>query len=532
MTIQSVEKLAVFFVCVVFCSVSQAQRNDWRPKDFEPLTELPWRGNDANLEEVIDRIFRETNTAIRHSLLMEYFRMLPSEDRGRAFDLALALEGTNTPDDLVGWLLCAWAELDPAAAWERTKSLFELVGLEEGWLSYAAWDKARIEVQNRDSIRRSRYWLRRHSLVGFAVGCNGSAIPTDQRTGLLKSFLELWFQRFTTWPEAAPPTGQQRLAEARRLPEEILRAFDPVTSDQNPAPIAGCSREARIGSEIIWRRWIVAKPDRIDKVIKSIDQTTFPPVTWPESLGESPATISTELLLVWRKVNPQSLMTWAESERRTAHQDAVVTAKCILINEVEAKLRQKWLGGLLGGKDGIKNLKKLAAWEPQLAMESAIMVDKDQLKLCDLVDGCAHGPWEGQPWNASHSGLGYLMDHGLEHLPVSLRPELQRGWFTSTFMEQWGSIDVGEAARFGLRTMLADYSVPRQQLIDICEGRASGDIDDGLVDRTICALRVWAVIRPEDMKKWIETIDGSDMQKALRWTVENPWGSTDRNSKQ
>jgi hypothetical protein len=45
-----------------------------------------------------------------------------------------------------------------------------------------------------------------------------------------------------------------------------------------------------------------------------------------------------------------------------------------------------------------------------------------------------------------------------------------------------------------------------------------------MIDRTFCALRVWAVVKPDEMKKWIATLDDAEMRKALTWLLEHPWG--------
>lgn len=46
-----------------------------------------------------------------------------------------------------------------------------------------------------------------------------------------------------------------------------------------------------------------------------------------------------------------------------------------------------------------------------------------------------------------------------------------------------------------------------------------------MIDRTFCALRTWAVVRPDEMKIWIATLKEKDLRTALTWLVENPWGT-------
>jgi hypothetical protein len=75
--------------------------------------------------------------------------------------------------------------------------------------------------------------------------------------------------------------------------------------------------------------------------------------------------------------------------------------------------------------------------------------------------------------------------------------------------------------------MLKDNLFPRKRLIEIFEGRETGDLDDGLVDRTTCALRVWSVMRPEEVREWIKSQPGEELRKALTWLLENPWGTVE-----
>ena len=84
-------------------------------------------------------------------------------------------------------------------------------------------------------------------------------------------------------------------------------------------------------------------------------------------------------------------------------------------------------------------------------------------------------------------------------------------------------------ARFGLRTMLQDKVVPREELIRMYDGR-EGSSDDAINDRTFCALRMWAVVKPDEMREWIRTVEGEDMQKALTWLLEHPWGTGKSNA--
>jgi hypothetical protein len=108
-----------------------------------------------------------------------------------------------------------------------------------------------------------------------------------------------------------------------------------------------------------------------------------------------------------------------------------------------------------------------------------------------------------------------------------LPPKIHREVLAECYslMEQWDSMDVAGAAQFGYAYLLRTNYAPREGLIEFFSGKDIYGGEDGMIDRTFCALRVWAVVRPDEMKKWIATIKDAEMRKALTWLLENPWGT-------
>ncbi len=166
---------------------------------------------DATLESVLDAIFREPNLGIRYPVLAEYLRNIPVAQIGKAFDICIDLEGTQTPDQLVEFFLPVWAKRDPKACWKRTRELFRVVGIEEGWLGYDDWKtRPRITVQNLKAIRASRFWLGdRKSLMGFPIGVDESSLSRKERIRVMKEFADVWFGTFGSWPGYPPPKGSR-----------------------------------------------------------------------------------------------------------------------------------------------------------------------------------------------------------------------------------------------------------------------------------------------------------------------------------
>lgn len=144
--------------------------------EIRPLTELPWSQESATVEEIVQSIFAEPDFTIRMTVLQEYLRRVPLSDLTKVFNLSTALEGQEDQTYLIGMMLAVWAKRDPATAWERTQTLFRLVGIEEGPLTYTRWDR-RIDVVDVLAIQHSRFRIRREALVAFPEGVEESALP-------------------------------------------------------------------------------------------------------------------------------------------------------------------------------------------------------------------------------------------------------------------------------------------------------------------------------------------------------------------
>ncbi len=499
-----------------------AEWSDIKPGDFRPLTRLPWESDSATLDSVINDIFLETNVDIRYAVLSEYLHRIPVGNFAKAFDLSLAREGVESPDNLVALILFNWAMRDPEAAWAKTQTLFKTVGIEEGWLAFDGWERQpEIFAVDLPFLRQSAFRLSRDTLLALPAGLQESALPPSERVRLMKAFLEAWFEVFDTWPGGGKPGGRFQeghddfgASEWGRHP--IIEAFH-----RDPSPLissnTGGHRGARAADEIQWRCWLAKKPDEYEKVFQSIAGTTWRAERWPlsDSLPETQATISIELLLVWRQADKPAMIQWAQRNDHAEHLQAVTTARCILMREVGPELRDQWIRELLAGDNVGENMRELAAWHPRLALESAVLVDEDSA-LQDLVDGIGYGPWDGYPWNTSHSGFKYLFEHEFQHASDHIQRRLLEELDATCFMEQWGSLDIPSAAKFGARLL---PRLPARKLSDLTaffEGNDDLADDGGVLDRTFCALTIWAITRPEDMRAWIEKDCPPEFKESLR----------------
>jgi hypothetical protein len=478
-----------------------AQRNNLKPSDFEPLTSLPWKKENATLESVLEAIFREPNLEVRYPILSEYLRQIPVEQLGQAFDICIRLEGTQTPNNLVAFYLLIWAERDPVVCWKRTRELFRVVGIEDGWLNYDSWAKrSRITVQDPVAIRASPFWLESAALATVPLGVEQSSLPKEDRVRMMKEFADTWFAAFDTWPRRR---DQDKYSSFESLDDLRYALGQSLEGLRSYVQNAGLHQGLRL--EVGMRRWLELEPEAAPKIV---------------SLVPAPPT---ELLMVWARRDLPGMIRWAETlDLQT--DDLAVTARAFLMSRVDAQTREHWIRDVKSKVPDmtVRLLEDWAGWDPRAAMPLAVASGNPE-----AVEGvsvrAAYGPFRDQPYNSSHYGLGFIQGFDLASIPEPLHKEVISEWGI-TIMEQWGDIDIGEAARYGLDFMLRNNYAPRANLIELFSGNDKFASDSDMIDRTFCALRVWAVVRPGAMKEWIATQKDPEMRKALTWLLHNPWG--------
>ena len=496
-----------------------AERNHLKPTDFDPLTELPWLKPGATLEGTLDAIFREPNQAIRYPVLAEYLRKIPVGELGKAFDISVGLEGTQVPKQLVEFFLEIWAGRDPQGCWEKTKSLFHLVGIEDGWLGYDSWaakERPRITVRDRDAIRASPYWLESPALISFPLGVAHSSAPENEKVRIMKEFAATWFDNFGTWPGYERERDREGYSS---YSSHMIEMFG--HQGDGHSFLSGVDADSRNASEIGLRRWMLAKPDAALEIIKQASNTKWPPEAGrTEARSAGP---STELLMIWAMTGLSAMASWAES--LDIHKDDLAEiAKGFLMSRVDAATRKRWLADAKSADEKEDHSSALieawAKWDPKAALEFAAAA-KDGSMIESAVGGACWRTWDAD--NMRHCGLGAVKDFKFFDLPKKVRDEVA-GELSQMVMEGWGEIDIGETARFGLDFMLRGNYVPRAGLIAFFSGKEVYPDEGGMIDRTFCALRVWALVKPDEMKAWIPTQKDAEMRKALTWLLEHPWG--------
>ena len=511
--------LAVLFLVLAVGSVRGEQMRI-PPMEFQPITDRPWKGLEAKLDDVLTRIFLEPNAAIRYPVLKQYLRTIPANEFSRAFDLCVSLEQTQTPDQLVELLLGIWAERDPQSCWKHTQDLFQVVGIEHGWLSYDGWNtRERITVQNVEAIRSSSFWLEPSALKSFPIGLDRSELPKEPRVKMMTEFARRWIAAFASWPGYRPDRGGTSTVPSGEELESVFR----MDLDELRKLSQGSVSYSEIAFEIGLRRWMKAEPASALQIIERAQTTKWPapPGYLPRAAGPT-----TELLMLWAKADLPAMIRWAQSVD-LRKDDLGLRVRGFLMSRVDAPTRQRWLAVAASEKPEDDRTEHLitdwAAWDPKPALEAALATGNPDL-IGSAANEAAYGPFGASTHNTNRHGLGVIREFDVRRIPQKIRQHVI-GEYWYTIMELWGSIDVGEAARYGLELLLRTDYAPRQGLIQFFSGHDIYPDEGGMIDRTFCALRVWAVVRPQEMEAWIETVEDPEMRRSLKWLLQNPWGT-------
>jgi hypothetical protein len=497
-----------------FCLAGQvaAQRLDWKPDEFVPLTSLPWLQKERTMEEVLKLIFKEPDPEIRYPVLAEYFgKEVSVLDLSKAFNLCIKLEGTQQPSQLVGVLLPLWAKRDPAHAVVKVRELMERVILEGGPLALDSWEGPGCRLVSLKGFREAPYWLSPWSLGGLGPALAEGDQPLEARKRRMLEYAGLFVDKVGALPAAGPiryPTLNRPLLDVLELPLPLLRGKLQGANEiefDDPAYRAAVARMLRLDPASA-AQWVDSlKGDRLG------------------------------YLKLWAQLDRPGLLRWI-LERHSVEAVAAPDAESVLLGSVDDETRKRWLDvAARKSETGESHLTALlcewARSDPESALSMAVEF-RDADLICDVANRAVYGG--ASLYNTSHYGIGVLRTFDLTPVKRAANGEAKQSldWHWGiTEMEQWLDIDVAEAAEYGfkyLTQMQGANSASRESLIKLFSGDDGYASDSDMIDRTLCALRFWAMWKPEAMKKWIATLNDPEMQKALTWTLENPWGK--RNS--
>lgn len=507
-------KLPLVCLSVLFCfaGVTEAQRLDWKSDEFLPLTSLPWSEHGLAVPDVLEKIFKEPDPQVRYPVLAEYFRKhLSGTQLGAAFELCVKLEGTQRPIDLVGLLLPLWAAREPEQALAKTKELMECVVLEGHPLDLDRWDSRPLRVVNLDAFRASSYWLNVSSLGGLGPTLADPGRPVELRKQLMRDCANLFIDRAGALPNS-PATDYSdqdlELIQVLELPAENLktRLLAAGETERKSASFrAGAARLMALQPAAA-QEWLELLPVGSDLACH---------------------------LLLWSKLDRAGMLQWTNTPHTLNHPTRR-TAQGILMNSVDADVREQWLdeASQAAEKPSSSLVELLEAWSrvnPLQALEAAGKYGDPDI-LCGLANEAVYPG--ASSYNRSHPGLEAVRGYDLRRVLLDMSEEAVQSvvWHWGyTEMEQWLEVDAGEAARYGFEclTRFPDSKViSRGDLIRLLKGDDDAASDSDMIDRTLCALRFWAMWKPDEMRKWITGLKDPEIQKALTWTLENPWGGT------
>lgn len=487
---------------MLLCSVIlHAQGADIKPLDFQPLTSLPWKTNpDASSADQLKRIFLESDSDIRSPVLAAYLRQIPATDLEVAFDTCLQLEGTQCPRGLVAFFLPIWSERDPHSAWKRVEPLFQLQ--EHHWLSFDRWGRDKIAFRNLKAMRESTFWMDPRWLENFLAGLDRSSVPASEKAALKKAFMARWSPIYDSSPSTYPTQdGLDHELEVSGL----LEAFDIAPEHISAEIHRSIQKKQTAALKVLMRRWLIWKPDKAVLIA---------------AMAEKPEDLPVEFLLLWLHLAPETLSEWVETQMSFNRPD--LRAMGMILSRLDEKMRQTRLSQIKEADPEVWQnlLYHWAPWDPQAAMAAAVASKKPSI-ISQMPDAMVFGFGRGS-LNAHRHGLSVLRDFDLSSLPKADKYIIFENWYM--LMEYWGIVDLGESARYGLHFLLTTGYAPREDLIKLFSGDDAFSSDSDMIDRTFCALRMWAVLQPEAMKAWIATQKDADMSKALTWLLEHPWG--------
>lgn len=516
-------KLSLVCLSVLFCftGVSVAQRLDWKPSDFAPLTAVPWDDERLSMPDVLKVLFQEPDVTVRYPMLAEYLREIPVADLESAFRLSVAYEGTQHPRAITSLFLRVWAERDPESAWRKVRELLD-VAVSHNVLDLARWDWGKVTTANQAAFQKSSFWIVPDDVTAIGPAIEASALPRHDKVRILKEYAATYVDLTGSLPSGNPAQG---LAEDEVSIDgsglvKILRS----SGDWNLNHFASLPSE---GPErrVSMVRCLSVKPDLASKLVDAVRDLAREEENGGRGDAEQQA-ITLSFLSLWAQLDRVSMEAWAKRQN-PKFSETGMAARGILLEHVTGESRKAWLAEA----DRAGYLPALYGCWAEVSPVEALKAGSTQVNPDILSSICWHAAYPtGGAFNRSHWGLGALRDfdigkwqaahsgQGLVHFPD--------GW-SILEVERWLQIDVGEAARYAYSFITSPAireQYPRSMLIKVFSGKSFDSDDDGALDRTFCGMRFWAMWKPDEMRNWISGLKDPEMRQALTWMVDNPWG--------
>lgn len=489
---------------------------------FRVLSGLPWKEPEATRKTVLERIFQEPHPLARGEVLREYLHTaLAMEEFPAAFDECMALEQADFPGATAEFVMRAWAERDPAAAINRCQTLFDLV-IEGAPLRFDAW-KTPIRVGNLEKVRASSYWFGGRGVVHSCwKGLAAATLAPERRKELETKFREAYLRRFQ---EDLPDDIEEPYESwVRRYQSSYVEHPDTISSDAgmraefirlldaSPKEIPGmlkwpneASRGITFPRALI--RWMDGDARKalqiVDRILDVYDPRHF-------YRGDSALMdmVPAEFLVEWAILDRAGFMAWAANNSRGPRVQAVYLA--VMPKEDQYALTTKAQAFHHKGP-GSEFDKLWITLDPNTAIPWQSRYH-DDYNIDDAFDDL----WRSDP------PANYWRNVIAAYIHRDRRGGGNEAWGVTAV---WASVDfIAMVKQYGLPWCLRSGEYKESQVSRMFANRQATENHSGLRN-TLSALRTWAILRPKEMRAWIDSEKfAPDLREALLWLLDNATG--------
>jgi hypothetical protein len=521
---------------------------------FRPLASLPWATPGATWEQVIRRLYREPDKTVRSALLDKYLTMVPASDFPRVFDLCLRLEEDDSPDNLLEQLLRAWARKDARAAWAKCNSLYEVIVTQDP-LSVDSW-RTGIFVLNPGAVAASNFWPESDGFAdAFSEGVAESALPQHEKD----RYIALLEARSAAWT-AASEAAEKKTPFRGKLRDSTYQLPPPTPEDLAERAKQKAEQDELTRKNAARREFLLeilaCPPAEIQARLSAA-----PPELWDEPIVaralirwmDSDARRGPEIVeYILKAYDPLGVLRKASKREPVPIEFLVEWA--ILDSagfEELALVKEEQNGEMEGGRPGLSKKSQ--------AVVRAFAYPNDTERFWGRVDDFENDegtiedknpalfywaqfdPGNALPWIWSHGGLrayGEAAESSVYSGRMRRCSNVLRAIFAMfdnyvvpipdeqlyTIMEEWSGTDAAACARHGVRWNLRTGLFHKKRMIHLWTGYEEPN-DAAVDDRHFGSLRIWAMRKPEQVRKWIlsEPLD-DDVRKALLWLVDHAKG--------
>ncbi len=482
-------------------------------------------------------VLHEPNAKLREYLFYGFVQTLSPEDFPYVYQAFLAANRHQRPSE-IGHLLGFWIQRDPKSALRTVRPLFDIVAPTR---YRDTWDGSLVAPRDLERFAKSRFWPDGRTFSGIGDHIMRSTLPDAEKLNLLDEIAALYDSSINPLDDLLLGSPELLLSSVKGPPSHVTADFLLANhlDDYQLAVEIGAARgsaltplldeavkEGHVAALIVGLRQMIADdassgPDAIETVVRFAaegqrrvqefyQEDSLFHMWLPDAVEEQAEMALEEAVHKWTASDPNSAWSWILENRAD---DLLGAAGRGMIAHLDPAERAELFDlALRQGEDAPHEISSLAAaWalqEPRLALESALELGGEIAFSQAAEEAFADGtPEQTQAIAEVLESMSVLPDEGN----------------TAMILEGWGDSDVGRAARYGVRWLLATDEFPREHLLKTWSGQ-DVPVDSTVDDRTFGCLRCWAVCQPDEMQAWIETQTDPEVRRALQWMLDHPDG--------